>query len=176
MSDSLWAHGLQHTRLPCPSLSPWVCWFTAIDCNSQPLIADSQPLSWWCYLTTSSSAAPFSFCFHLPQLRGSFSVSWLFASGGQSTSASQWPVTNHQLTTGHELGIQEKLEFTVFFFLHVKFLCNACLLKIKWNQFWSLHGRQSDLTSHIRAKISTPFLCWCLVGYGTPKALLSTAN
>ena len=25
MSDSLWLHGLQHARLPCPSLSPWVC-------------------------------------------------------------------------------------------------------------------------------------------------------
>ena len=24
-SDSLWPHGLQHTRLPCPSLSPRVC-------------------------------------------------------------------------------------------------------------------------------------------------------
>ena len=25
MSDSLWPHGLQHARLPCPSLSPWIC-------------------------------------------------------------------------------------------------------------------------------------------------------
>ena len=54
-------------------------------------------------------------------------MSWLFASGGQSIGASQWPVTNNQLTTGHELGIRGKLEFTVFLFLHVKFLCNACL-------------------------------------------------
>ena len=37
MSDSLRPHGLQHTRLPCPSLSPGVC-------------SDSCPLSQWCYL------------------------------------------------------------------------------------------------------------------------------
>ena len=48
MSDSLQSHELQHARLPCPSLSPRVC-------------SNSCPLSWWCYTTTSSSAAAFSF-------------------------------------------------------------------------------------------------------------------
>ena len=43
MSDSLWLHGLEHTRLPCPSLPPKVCWSLC-------------PLSQWCYLTISSSA------------------------------------------------------------------------------------------------------------------------
>ena len=45
MSDSLRFHGLQHTRLLCPSLSPRVC-------------SNSCPLGWWCYLTISSAAAP----------------------------------------------------------------------------------------------------------------------
>ena len=36
MSDSLWPHGLQHIRLPCPSLSPGVC-------------SNSRPLSQWCH-------------------------------------------------------------------------------------------------------------------------------
>ena len=49
MSDSLWPHGLKHTRLLCPSLSPGVC-------------SNSWLLSRWCYLTISFSAAPFSFC------------------------------------------------------------------------------------------------------------------
>ena len=49
MTDSLRPHGLQHTRFPCPSLSPRVC-------------SDSCPLTWWCYLTISSSASPFSSC------------------------------------------------------------------------------------------------------------------
>ena len=45
MSLSLWPHGLQHIRLPCPSLSPGVC-------------LNSCSLSWWCYLTTSSYVTP----------------------------------------------------------------------------------------------------------------------
>ena len=49
MSDSLQPHGLQHNSLPCPTLSSGVC-------------SNSCPLSQWCYLTISFSAAPFSFC------------------------------------------------------------------------------------------------------------------
>ena len=45
MSDSLQAHGLWHSRLPCPSLSSGVC-------------SNSCPLNQWYYLTISSSAAP----------------------------------------------------------------------------------------------------------------------
>ena len=49
MSDSLWPRGLQHARLPWPSLSLGVC-------------SNSCPLSWWCHPTISSSASLFSFC------------------------------------------------------------------------------------------------------------------
>ena len=49
MSDSLWTHGLQHSRLPCPSLSSGVC-------------SNSHPLNWWCHPIISSSVALFSFC------------------------------------------------------------------------------------------------------------------
>ena len=49
MSDSLQSHGLQHTRVPCPSPSPGVC-------------SNSCPLSWWCLPTISSSFVPFSSC------------------------------------------------------------------------------------------------------------------
>ena len=44
----------------------------------------SSPLSWWYYLTISSSATPFSFCLQCFPASGCFSMSWLFASGGQS--------------------------------------------------------------------------------------------
>ena len=47
MSDPLWPHGLQHARLPCPSLSPGVC-------------SNSCPLSQWCHPTISSSTTRFS--------------------------------------------------------------------------------------------------------------------
>ena len=73
MSNSLWPHGLQHTRLPCPSLSPRVC-------------SDSCALSQWCHLTISSSVIPFSHLQYFPA-SGSFPVSQLFTSGGQSVRA-----------------------------------------------------------------------------------------
>ena len=73
--NSLWLHELQHTRLPCPSPSPRVC-------------SNSCPLSHWCYLIISSSDTPFFFRLpYFPSL-GSFPVSQLFASGGQSIEAS----------------------------------------------------------------------------------------
>ena len=75
MSDSLQPHGLQHARFPCPSPSPAVC-------------SDSHPLSRWCYLTISSSAALFSFCLQSFPASGSFPMSQLFASGSQRIGAS----------------------------------------------------------------------------------------
>ena len=75
MSNYLWPHGLQHTRLPCPSLSSGVC-------------SNSRPLGRWCYPTILSSAVPFSFCLQSFPSSGSFPVSWLSASCGQSIGAS----------------------------------------------------------------------------------------
>ena len=72
ISDSLWSHGLQHARLPCPS--PRVC--------SNPC-----PLSWWCYLTISSSAALFFFCLQSFPASGFFAVNQSFTSGSQSIRA-----------------------------------------------------------------------------------------
>ena len=65
MSDSLRPHGQQHTRLPCPSLSPRVCW-------------NLNPLSQWCHLIILSSVIPFSSCPRLFPASGSFPMSWLF--------------------------------------------------------------------------------------------------
>ena len=84
MACSLQPHGLQHTRFLCPPLPPKVC-------------SNSCPLSWWCYLTISTSVVPFSSCFQSFQASRSFPVSWCFASGSQSigasASASVFPMT-----------------------------------------------------------------------------------
>ena len=77
MSDSLWPHGLQYARLPCPSLSSRLC-------------SNSCPLSEWCHLTISSSVAPFLSCPQSFPASGSFPMNWLFTSGGRSTGASTW--------------------------------------------------------------------------------------
>ena len=68
-------HGLQHARLPCPSLSSRLC-------------SNSRALSWWCYLTMSSSAALFSFCLQSFPTSGSFPISRVFISGSQSIGTS----------------------------------------------------------------------------------------
>ena len=75
MSNSLWPHGLQHTRFLCPSLFPRVC-------------SDSCPLSQRGHPTISSSVKPFSFCPRSFPASVSFPMSQLFESGSQSTGAS----------------------------------------------------------------------------------------
>ena len=75
MSDSLWPHGLQHTRLPCPSLFPRAC-------------SNSCPLSWWCHATISSSVIPISSCLQPFPASGSFQISQSFQSSGQRNGAS----------------------------------------------------------------------------------------
>ena len=75
MSDSLWPQGLQHPRLPCPSPSPRAC-------------SNSCPLSQWCHPTISPSVVPFSSHLQSFPASGSFLMSQLFASGGQSIGAS----------------------------------------------------------------------------------------
>ena len=74
-SSSLWPHGLQHTRPPCPSPIPGAC-------------SDSCPLSQWCHPTISSSVIPFSSCLQSFPASGSFPMSQLFASGGQNIGVS----------------------------------------------------------------------------------------
>ena len=75
MSDSLWPHGLQHTRLPCPSPTPGV-------------YSNSCPLGWWYHQAISSSVVPFSFCPQSLPASGSFPKNQLSESGGQSIGAS----------------------------------------------------------------------------------------
>ena len=75
VSDSLWPHGLQHARLPCPSPTPRV-------------YSNSCPLSQWCHPTISSSVTPFSSCLQSFPASGSFQMSQLFTSGGQSIGVS----------------------------------------------------------------------------------------
>ena len=72
---SLWPHGLQHNRLTCPSLSTGAC-------------SNSCPLSQWCHPTIPSSVPCFSSCLQPFPASGSFPVSRLSTSGGQSIRAS----------------------------------------------------------------------------------------
>ena len=82
MSDSLQPRGLQHVRLPCPSPSFGTC--PSPSCGT---CSNSGPLSQWCYPTISSFVVPFSSCLQSFPASGSFLMSQLFTSGGQSIGA-----------------------------------------------------------------------------------------
>ena len=69
------SHGLQHTKLQCPSPCSAAC-------------SNSCPLSQWCFPTISSYVIPFSSCVQPFPTSGSFPMNWLFASGSQSIRAS----------------------------------------------------------------------------------------
>ena len=75
VSDSLWPHTLQHSRLPCPSLSPRAC-------------SNSCPSRRWCHPTISSSVVPFCSCPQSFPASGPFPIYQLFTSGGKSIGAS----------------------------------------------------------------------------------------
>ena len=75
VSNSLQPHESQHARHPCPSLTPGV-------------YSNSCPSSRWCHPSISSSVDPFSSCPQSLPASGSFPMSQLFTSGGQSTRAS----------------------------------------------------------------------------------------
>ena len=79
VSDSLWPHGLQHAKIPCPSLSSRVC-------------SDSCPLSRWCHPTISSSVIPSPPAHNLSQYQGLF----------------QWVGSSHQVAKILELQLQHQ--------------------------------------------------------------------
>ena len=75
VSGSLRPHGLQHTRLPCPTPTPGAC-------------SNSRPSSPWGHPTISSSVVPFSSCLQSFPASRSFLMSQFFASGGQKIGVS----------------------------------------------------------------------------------------
>ena len=75
MSNSLWPHGLQHARIPCPSPTPGA-------------YSNSCLSTRWCHPNISSSAVPISSILQYFPASASFQMSQLFAWGGQSIGVS----------------------------------------------------------------------------------------
>ena len=129
MSYSLQLHGLQHTRLPCPSLSPGV-W------------ANSCPLSQWCHPTISSTATPFSSCPKSFPESGYFSMNKFFTAGGQSIGDSLClRIFSYFLLHVPVFSLKDLLIFLVCWFIGDVLLVFDCLrahlsLNPKWWSFW----------------------------------------
>ena len=137
MLNTLQPRGLQHTRLPCPSLFPRVC-------------SNLCLLSWWCHPTISSSAP--LFCFRLQSFPASVSLpmSWLFTSGGHSIGASASAlVLPVNIQGGFPLGLtglislQSKGLSLPFFFINV--FLSTKLTSVtdhrEMNSYWKLEKK-----------------------------------
>ena len=125
MSDSLWPHGPQHTRLPCSSPSPGAC-------------SNSCLSGCWCHSTISSSVIPCSSCLQSFPASGSFPVSQFFTSGGQSigalASASVLPMN---IQDWFPLGVWSFYQYWFFQSKNIVyifvFICLFCLQFLSFN-------------------------------------------
>ena len=120
VSDSLWPHGLQHARLPCPSPIPRA-------------YSNSCPLCWWCHPTISSSVVPFSSHLQSFPASGSFPMSQFFASGGQSigVSASASPSNEYSWLISFRSEVVDTLGLSiVFLFIFTHSIYFAINIKI----------------------------------------------
>ena len=97
-SDSLWPHGLQHARLPCPLPTPRAC-------------SNSCPSSRWYRPTILSSIVPFSSCHQSCPALGSFSMSQFFA----------WPKY-----WGFSFSISPSDEYLGLIFFRVRLVWSPC--------------------------------------------------
>ena len=109
MSNSLWFHGLQHTRPPCPSPLPGVC-------------SDSCSLSQWCHPSMSSYVVPFSSVFSLSQHQGLF----------------QWVSSSHQVAKGldYTSTFTNVFQVVLFIFPFLWKSFHSCILKILIQFIW----------------------------------------
>ena len=130
MSNSLRHHELQHSRLPCPLPSPRVC-------------SNSCPLSWWCYLTVSSTAAP------IPLLPSVFPSLRIFSSGS-AFSLFQWVGSSHQVAKVLELQLQPQSFQWIF---------RVDFFSIDWFDLLAVQGTLKSLLQHHNLKASN---LWCL--------------
>ena len=125
MSNSLWPHKLQHTRPPCPSPTPRV-------------YPNPCPLSQWCHPTILSSVVPFSSGPQSLPASGSFPVSQLFTSGGQSTGVS---------ASISVLPMNTQLQYQSFQWTLISF-------RMDWLDLLAVQGTLKSLLQHHNSKAS----------------------
>ena len=157
VSDSLWPHEPQHAKLPCPSPNPRV----------HP---DPCPLSWWCHPAISSSIIPFSSCPQSFPPSGSFPVSRLFISDGQSigvsASASVLPMNTQDWSplgwTGWislpSKGLSRVFSNTTVRLRFFFWLVSGCPVVLASTIYWNDYS--SSIDKHIYFCIPTMHLMW----------------
>ena len=125
--DSLWPHGLQNARLPCPSLSVRVC-------------SNSCPLSQWCHPTILSSVPPSSPALSLSQCQGIFQRLGFF----------------HQVAKVLEFRLQyQSLQWGISLRISSPFPSNELIsFRIDWFDLLDVQGTLTSLLQHHSLKTS----------------------
>ena len=148
MSDSLWPDGLQHARPPCPSPTPGA-------------YSNSCSLSWWYYLTISSSVIPFSSHLQSFPASGSFPMSWFFASGGQSigvsASASFLPMNIHWSLLQHHSSKTSILWCSAFSIVQLSYSNMTTGKTIAFTR-WTFIGKVMSLLFNMLSRLVRTFL------------------
>ena len=124
-SPTLWPHGLQHTKLPCPSLYPRVC-------------SDSYALSRWCHSTISSPVTRFSSCPQSFLASGSFPVNQLFPSSDSS----------------HQVALRISSKYWSFSINPSSEYSGLISFMIDWFDLLAIHGTLKSLLQHHSSKTS----------------------
>ena len=138
MSDSLWPHGLQHTRLPCLSPTPRAC-------------SNSYLLSRWCHPTISSSVISFSWKWKRAQSNSVHSLSCvqLFATPWTVAHQASLSITNTQsllklmsiesVMPSNHLILCHLLLLLPSIFPSIRVFSKESVLRIRWPRYWSFY-------------------------------------
>ena len=148
MSNSLWPHGLQNARPPCPSPIPGVY--------------SNSCIRSWCHTTISSYAVPFSSCLQSFPASGSFHMSQFFASGGQNRISASASVLPMNIQGWFPLGWASLISFQSKGFSRV--FSNTTVRK---HQFFSAQLFLWS-SSHIRTWPLENHVLWCLAAQSCP--------
>ena len=156
MSSSLWPLGLQHASLPCPSPTSGACLTSCL-------------LSLWCHPTISSSVVPFSSCLQYFPVSGSFPMSQLFASGGQSIGVQ---LSHPYMTTGKTIALIRRtfvdkvmsLLFNMLSRLVIAFLPRSKWLLHSWPQSPSTVILEPKQIKYATVSMVSPSICHEVMG------------
>ena len=152
MSNFLWPHGLQHARLPCPSLSPGVC-------------TNSFPLSLWYHPTILPSVAPSLPAFNLSQDKGPqfsavqllshvqlFATPWTAARHTFLSITNSWSLLKlmsiEMLIPSNHLTLCHPLLLPPSIFPSIRAFYKKSVLLIKWPKYWSFSFSISPSNEH----------------------------
>ena len=168
MFNSLHPHGLQHVRLPCPSLSPVAC-------------SNSCSLSRWCHPTISSFVLPFSSCpqtfsasesFYESALHIRWPKYWSFSFNinpsnehpGPSNEHPPLPMNTQSQESSLEIEEASILQPSAFFIVQLShpYMTTRKTIALTW---WTFVGKVMSLLFNMLSRLVIIYICMYIYIY-----------